>query len=70
MSKPVIVFDLDDTLFETREWFKKYLNVMGVAYPQTDDYHIEEYVDPALIKFALDQGSYMTEAEPVEGAQH
>lgn len=49
MSKPVIVFDLDDTLFETREWFKKYLNVMWVACPQTDDYRIEEYVDHALI---------------------
>ena len=70
MSKPVIVFDLDDTLFETREWFKKYLNVMGVAYPQTDKFHIDEFVDPKLIQFALDQGSYMTEAKPVEGAQH
>ena len=70
MSKPVIVFDLDDTLFETREWFKKYLNVMGIEYPQTDDYHIEKYVDSGLIKFALDQGSFMTEAMPVKGAQH
>lgn len=71
MSKPVIVFDLDDTLFETSEWFKKYLNVMGgVACPQTDDYRIEEYVDPALIEFALNQGSYMTEAKPIKKAQH
>ena len=70
MSKPVIVFDLDDTLFETREWFEKYLNVMGVAYPQTDKFHIDEFVDPKLIQFALDQGSFMTEAKPVEGAQH
>lgn len=70
MSKPVVVFDLDDTLFETREWFEKYLNVMGVAYPQTDKFHIDEFVDPKLIQFALDQGSFMTEAKPVEGAQH
>lgn len=70
MSKPIIVFDLDDTLFETREWFEKYLNVMGVAYPQTDKFHIDEFVDPKLIQFALDQGSFMTEAKPVEGAQH
>ena len=70
MSKPDIVFDLDDTLFETRNWFRKYFAVLGIKYPQTNDYFLDKHVDPKVIKFALDQGSYMTEAEPVEGAAH
>lgn len=70
MSKPVIVFDLDDTLFETREWFKKYFKVLGVEYPQTNEYYLDKFVDPKVIKFALDHGAFMTEADPVEGAAH
>ena len=70
MSKPVIVFDLDDTLFETRNWFRKYFTVLGIKYPQTNDYFLDKDVDPKVIKFALDCGFYMTEAEPVEGAAH
>ena len=70
MSKPVIIFDLDDTLFETRNWFRKYFAVLGIEYPQTNDYFLDKHVDPKVIKFALDHGSYMTEAEPVEGAAH
>jgi 5'(3')-deoxyribonucleotidase len=60
----VIVFDLDDTLFETRQWFIQFLNIMGYIVPDTNLYHLETLVPAHLIEFALREAPFMVHARP------
>lgn len=62
----VVVFDLDDTLVETRSWFHEFLTVLGYPIPQTDSYHLEKHGIPEhVIQFALNEASFMLHAKPV-----
>lgn len=60
-----ILFDLDDTLVETRQWFLSYCRMMGHPVPETDLYHLESVIPAHIIDFALAEAPFMLDAKPV-----
>ena len=62
----VVVFDLDDTLVETRQWFHGFLTILGYPIPNTDSYKLEEHGIPEhVIQFALSEASFMLQGKAV-----
>lgn len=62
----VVVFDLDDTLVETRSWFNDFITMLGYPIPKTDSYHLDKHGIPEhVIQFALNEGAFMAHAKPV-----
>lgn len=60
-----ILFDMDDTLVETRKWFLGFCAMIGYPVPETDAYHLETVVPARLIDFALAEAPFMLHADPV-----